>query len=158
LADELSRCFWVIDLQYGPFNSLWLFESPENAALVDRQSWPVPGLDGGSTSGLRPGSLPALADRLMHDEFSYYFAIDAPEEEQALRRATALKGHIGDFSENFLQDLAGAADLFLCDADGWWEMYCGRPDWAARLRAAWPQIRERPLSRGGKAPDAAELR
>src|SRR5688572_28462273 len=156
LADELSRCFWVVDIQSGPFDSLWLFDSPENEALVERQSWPVPAFGQGSTSVFRPGCLPLLADHLISDEYSYYFVIDAPKE-QALPRATTLERHIGDFSENFLQDLGGAADLYLCDADGWWEIYCGRPDWVARLRAAWPALRERPLSRGGKAP-GAELR
>ena len=153
LADELSRCFWVVDIQSGPFDSLWLYQSPENEALVDRQSWPVPAFGHTSTTGFRPGSLPLLADHLISDEYRYFFVIDAPGEV-ALPRATTLARHIGDLSENFLRDLGGAADLFLCDADGWWEIYCGRPDWIARLRAAWPDLRARPLSRGGKAPGA----
>ena len=153
LADELSRCFWVVDIQSGPFDSLWLFESPENEALVERQSWRVPAFGHSSTAGFRPGSLPLLADHLISDEYRYFFVIDAPEE-LARPRAATLARHVGDFSENFLQDLGGAADLFLCDADGWWEIYCRKPDWVARLRADWPELRERPLGSGGKAPGA----
>ena len=157
LADELARCFWVVDVQPSPFDSLWVFESPENEALLERQLWEVPAFADSSPVGLRPGSLPQLADVMRQDEFSYYFAIDAPEE-QALRRATALKGHIGDFSEHFLREHVGTiADLFVCDADGWWEFYCAREKWTARLRGAWPELRRRALGRAGKAPTAQEL-
>jgi hypothetical protein len=79
------------------------------------------------------------------DEQSYYFAIDAPEEE-ALRRAARLEEHIGDFSPAFLSDLAAAADLFIAHIDGWWEFYCPRADWVERLREAWPELKERPLT------------
>ena len=111
LANELSRCFWVTDVQSGPFNSLWLYESAENETLAEEQLWDVPAFKNTSTFGLRPGSLPLLADHLISDEYSYYFAIDAPEH-QALPRATSLARRIGDFSEPFLGRLDTLADLF----------------------------------------------
>jgi len=151
LAAELARCFWVVDLQNGPFDSSWLYESDQNEALVERQWWEVPALANTSTSGLRPGTIPRLANRLIVDECSYYFAIDAPER-QAILRATALAGHIGDFSMSFLRDLDGLADLLICHVDGWWEFYCGRPDWYDRLRSAWPDINERALGEAGTPP------
>jgi hypothetical protein len=151
LADEWSRCFCVIDVQAGPIDSLWLYESPENEALVESLWWTVPAFANTSTHGLRPGALPALADHVLVDEWSYYFAIDATEPE-ALRRATALAGHIGDFSELFMRSLPDYADLFVCHVDGWWELYTGRADWYARLMAAWPECRARPLEHASRHP------
>jgi hypothetical protein len=151
LAAELTCCFWVVDCQSGPFRSSWMDESEQNEALTERQWWGVPALANTSTSGLRPGSIPRLADRLIVDEWSYYFAIEAPEQ-QALARATALAPHIGDFSKTFLRTLADLADLFICHADGWWEFYCGRPDWSRRLRSAWPDCFERGLGQAGEPP------
>lgn len=75
----------------------------------------------------------------------------APEHE-ALRRATALARHIGDFSLPFLQRLDEFADLFVCHVDGWWEFFSGRVEWYERLRAAWPECRERDLSQASLPP------
>jgi hypothetical protein len=148
LADEWSRCFSVVDLQSGPFDGLW---ATENEALVDRQMWNLPVFDNTSTCGLRPGTLPRLADHLILDEWSYYFAIDAPETE-AYHKAISLDGHIGDFREHFLRGLDVSADLFMSHGDGWWEFFTGRADWHARLRQAWPECRTRPLREAGTAP------
>jgi hypothetical protein len=153
LATELSRCFWVIDCQSGPWKSDWMYESERNEALADRQLWDVPALANTSTSGLRPRTLPRLADRLILDEWSYFFAIDAPEA-QALVQATALVRHIGDLSEEFLRTVDSLCDVFLCHVDGWWEFYCGRPDWCCRLKAAWPGCRERGLGSAGQPPSS----
>jgi hypothetical protein len=153
LAAELSLCFWVVDIQSGPFDSLWMFETEANEALVDGLLCEIPALENTATCVLRPGSIPLLADRLIVDEWSYYFAIDAPEP-QALARATALACHIGDFSEPFLRDLDGLADLFICHIDGWWELYCGRPDWSRRLLSAWPECFERDLSQACRPPSS----
>lgn len=151
LADEWARSFCVVDVQSGPFDSLWLFDSPENEALTERLAWDVPALANTSTNGFRPGALPRLAGRLLVDEWSYYFAIDAPEED-ALRRATALARHIGDFSLSFLERLDEFADLLVCHVDGWWEFFSGRVEWHERLRAAWPDCRERPLAQASQPP------
>jgi hypothetical protein len=154
LADELAHCFWVIDLYSGPLKILWLYESEENETLADRQEWAVSAFRDSSTRGFRPGTLPRLADQFVFDEQSYYYAIDAPEDE-ALRRAAALGGHIGDLSERFLRDLDRAADLLITHVDRWWEFYCGRADWARRLRAAWPELEERSLDRAFTPPTRA---
>ena len=143
LGDELDRCFWAVDVQSGPFND------PD--VLPEAQFWEVPAFKDSSTIGLRPGTLPKLAGSLIVDEWSYYFALDAPEN-QALRQAIALARHIGDFSEEFLGELDQVADLFICHADGWWEFYTGKPDWHRQLLAAWPDCVERPLSGAGNVP------
>jgi hypothetical protein len=151
LAAELARCFWAVNLQSGPFDSLWMFETEANEALVESLRCEVPALENSSTCVLRPGSIPRPADRLIVDEWSYYFAIDAPEQ-QALIRATALDRHIGDFSEPFLRTFDGLADLFICHANGWWEFYCVRADWSHRLLSAWPDCFERDLRQAGQPP------
>jgi hypothetical protein len=151
LAADLDRCFWMVDLYSGPFLAHWLFASEENEATFDRQYWDVPAFADTSTHGFRPGTIPRLAEHLVLDEWSYYFAIDG-REDAALRRATLLAGHIGDWRESFLRRLDEAADLFLCHVDGWWEFYTGRPEWLSRLRGAWPDCLVRPLARAGTPP------
>lgn len=153
VADELPRCFWVADAQGGPLDSLWLFESDENDALVERLEWDVPAFRDTSTRGYRPGTVPRLARQFLVDEWSYYWAIDAAEPE-ALRRATALARHVGDFTEGFLERLSEVADLFVCHADGWWECFTARPDWHRRLREGITGCRERPLTLAGRSPAA----
>src|SRR5256885_1079245 len=113
LAADLDRCFWVVDLYSGPFRADWMFASADNEALAEQQFWDMPAFADTSTHGFRPGTIPRLAEHLIVDEWSYYFAIDAPED-MALRRASLLVGHIGDLTEGFLRRLDGAADLFIC--------------------------------------------
>jgi len=60
VADELARCFCVIDTGAGPFDSSWLYASPQNDALVRGLYWDVPALADSSTHGFRPGPLPAV--------------------------------------------------------------------------------------------------
>jgi hypothetical protein len=47
-------CHWVIDDQAGPFDSRWIYGSPENEALLGRQSLDVPGCRNTSTTRWRP--------------------------------------------------------------------------------------------------------
>lgn len=150
LSEELARCFLVIDVQAGVFRQGGMLEEA-NEMIVEKQTWPVAAFEQTSTLGLRPGSLPRLANALNVDECSYYFALDLPDVD-ALRRAEVLALHIGDFSESFLQQLDTLADLLIFHGDGCWEFYCGRADWYERLRMAWREIRERSLSDAGRAP------
>jgi hypothetical protein len=145
LAAELARCFWVVDLYSGPFRHDWLFASEDNEALCDQQYWEVPAFANTSTHGFRPGTIPQLAEHLILDEQSYYYAIDSPEHI-ALGRASLLAGHIGDQSEGFLRGLDTIADLFLYYEGGeWWEFYTGRKEWLDRLSAAWAGGVVRPI-------------
>src|SRR5262249_55163920 len=104
-----------------------------------------------STHGFRPGTIPRLAEHLIVDEWSYYFAI-AAAEAIALPGASLLAGHIGDLSEGFLRGLDAAADLFICHVDGWWEFYTGRPGRFNGLRSAWADCVVRPLDQAGSPP------
>jgi hypothetical protein len=137
LSTSLTRCSWVIDDQTGPFDSRWIYESPENQALLARQFLDVPECRNSSTTCWRPRTLPKLAGHLIVDEWTYFFAIDAPEEE-ARQRAGRIARRIGDLSREFFADLDGLADLFLFHADGWWEFYTARPHWHDRLRNSFP--------------------
>jgi hypothetical protein len=146
LADELSRCFWVMDVQMGcaALNSLWLVESDEHKALWESLYWPVPAFKMTSTVGYRPGTVPLLAPHVYVDEASSYFAIDAPEEE-ALRRATDLASDPWSY-DSILPRLDEVADLYLFQGDGWWQFFTGRAEWRERMRAYWPECRECPPS------------
>jgi hypothetical protein len=151
LAADLHRCFWVVDLYSGPFRSKWLFASTDNEALAEQQYWDILAFANTGAHGFRPGTIPRLAEHLILDEWSYYFAIDAPEDV-ALRRASLLAWRIGDLSADFLRQLDAAADLFLCHVDGWWEFYTGRKDWLDRLHTAWTDCIVRPVERAGNPP------
>jgi hypothetical protein len=152
LSAHLTRCYWVIDDQTGPFDSRWVHGSPDHGALLRRQFLDVPECRDSSTTCWRPRTLPKLADRILVDEWTYFFAIDAPEEE-ARSRAGRIARHIGDLSVGFFEGLDGLADLFLFHGDGWWELYTARPDWHQRLRSGLPGCTERSTRRAGKPPD-----
>jgi hypothetical protein len=128
-----------------------MFASPDNEALAEQQFWDVPAFANTSTHGFRPGTIPRLAEHLILDEWSYYFALDA-QEDVALGRAALLAGHVGDLSVGFLRRLDVAADLYICHVDGWWEFYTGRKDWSDCLRAAWTDGIVRPVERAGNPP------
>src|SRR5689334_21769313 len=76
LAPYLTRCHWIIDDQSGPFDSSWMYESPENEELLDRESLDVLECENTSTTCWRPRTLPRLAAHLVVDEWTYFFAID----------------------------------------------------------------------------------
>jgi hypothetical protein len=151
LAPYPTRCHWVIDDQTGPFDSLWIYGTPENEALLGRQFLDVPECRNTSTTCWRPRTLPKLASHLIVDEWTYFFAIDAPEEE-ACRRAGLIVRHIGDLSGEFLDGLDSLADLFMFHADGWWEFYPTNLNWYHRLRSRLPGCTERSLRRAGEPP------
>ena len=150
LSTEWAQSYCVIDVQAGPINSLWVFDSPENESLYDQLHWEVPAFANTSTQGYRPGTLPRLAEHFNVDEWSYYYAIHASEHE-ALQRATALARH-GAFSKSFLEQLDKYADLFVCHGVGWWEFYSGHAEWLNKLKSWWSDCRERPLSQASKSP------
>ncbi|HQR06004.1 MAG TPA: hypothetical protein PLN21_04230 [Gemmatales bacterium] len=150
LSAEWAECFCVVDVQGGPIKSLWVFDSPENESLYEQLYWEIPACKNTSTHGFRPGTFPRLAEHFNVDEWSYYYAIHASEHE-ALQRATALAPH-GAFSMSFLEHLDEYADLFVCHGDGWWEFYTGHGDWFKKLKAWWPDWRERPVSQASKPP------
>jgi hypothetical protein len=151
LSADLSRCYWIVDDQAGPFDSLWIYESPEHEAMLDRLFLDVPECRDSSTTCWRPRTLAELASHLVVDEWTYFFAIDAPEAE-ACRRAGHIARHIGDLPEGFFESLDDFADLFLFHADGWWEFYPTRPDWHQRLRCGLPGCTERESRLAGQPP------
>ncbi len=151
LSAYLTRCYWVIDDQTGPFDSLWIYGSPENEALHDRQFLDVLDCENTSMTCWRPKTLPNLATHLVVDEWTYFFAIDAPEEEARIR-AGRIARHIGDLSREFFEELDGLADLLMFHADGWWEFYAARPNWHDSLRSSFPGMIERSSKRAGEPP------
>jgi hypothetical protein len=151
LSAYWTRCYWAIDNQAGPFDSRWTYGSPENEALLARQFLDVPECRNSSTTCWRPRTLPKLAAHVVVDEWTYFFAIDAPEEEARIR-AGRIARRIGDLSRAFFEDLDGLADLFMFHADGWWEFHAARPHWHDRLRSSLPGCTERSSRRAGEPP------
>ena len=151
LSADFARCYWVIADQGCPFDSAWIYESPDNEALIDRQFLEVPECENTSTTCWRPGTLPKLAGHVVVDEWTYFFAIDAPEPE-ACNRAGRIAKHIGDLSGEFFECLDELADLFMFHVDGWWEFYAVRSEWHERLRTGLPGCIERSWKRAGQPP------
>ncbi len=85
------------------------------------------------------------------DEWTYFYAIDASEEDARIR-AGRIARHIGDLSREFFEELDSLADLFMFHADGWWELYTARPHWYARLRSGFPGCSERSSRLAGEPP------
>src|SRR5690242_3832064 len=106
LSADLTRCYWVIDDQAGPFDSRWIHGSPENEAWLGRQLLDVPACRDSSTTCWRPRTLPKLAGQLVVDEWTYFFALDVQEEE-ARTRAGRIARRIGDLSLEFFEGLDG---------------------------------------------------
>jgi len=154
LANELQRCFWVVDAQAGLFRSGCC--SDEGLALSERYGWNIPAFANTSTNGLRPGLIPDAAEKLIVDEWSYYYAIDSPEEV-ALERAAFLERNIGNLSKDNLKWLAAGADLLIVHVDGWWEFYTPRKAWFERLQSAWPECYSRSLALAGSPPELAQM-
>jgi hypothetical protein len=149
LADDLADCFWALDSDWQ-IDHGWYYESDENEDLVRSLRWNLPAL-AGRFAGFRSGIVPLLADRILVDEWSFFFAIKGPEN-RAAAQATRLAGYAGAYSETFLRDIECYADLLLCHIDGWWEFYSGRADWLERLLSAWPGCVERDVSRATESP------
>jgi hypothetical protein len=145
-----TRCHWIIDDQTGPFDSVWIYGSPENEALIARQQ-DVAECRDTTTSCWRPRTLPKLSAHVVVDEWTYFFAIDAPEDE-VRRRAGHLSRRIGDLSEEFFSRLDVLADLFMFHADGWWEFYATCPDWHGRLQSGLAGCVLRTARRAGEPP------
>jgi hypothetical protein len=136
LANELQRCFWVVDAQSGPFRGG--FASVEGQMLYEKCYWNIPAFANTSSHGLRPGTIPKFAAKLILDEWSYFYAIDS-SEDIALQRTAFLQGNIGNLSKDYLKWLEAGADLLIVHGDGWWEFYTPRKSWFERLQAAWPE-------------------
>ena len=155
LAAELAPCYWLLDVQSGPFDSRWLDASPENQAMVERKWVNVPACDG-SASCWRPHTFPQLADHVVIDEWTYFFAMNCREEDLA-RRAEWIVRRIGKMDAEFFGGLGGVADLFLFHADGWWEFYAPQAAWRVKLAAAFPTGVERSWREAGEPPREREF-
>lgn len=152
LANELQRCFWVVNAQAGLFRSGCCSE--EGLALSERYGWNISAFADTSTNGLRPGLIPDAAEKLIVDEWSYYYAIDSPEAV-ALQRTAFLNGNIGNLSKDYLKRLEAGTDLLIVHVDGWWEFYTPRKAWFERLQSAWPECCSRSLALAGSPPELA---
>jgi hypothetical protein len=148
LAVEVAPCFWIIDDQQGPFNSSW---RDANESIVDRKSFGVPACRNTSSSCWRPHTFPRLAGHVYVDEWTYFFAMRCREEEVP-QRAEWIVRHIGEFTGDFFGLLSSFADLFLFQADGWWELYTSHVEWRRKFRDSHPKSFERSWKQAGEPP------
>jgi hypothetical protein len=151
LAAGVAPCFWVIDDQQGPFDSRWLYASPENEALVEKKLFDAPACRNTSSSCWRPHTFPRLAEHVYVDEWTYFFAMRCSDEEVP-QRAEWVVRHIGKLTGDFFGHLSQVAELFLFHADGWWELYTSDVEWRQRFRDSFPESFERSWQRAGDPP------
>jgi hypothetical protein len=151
LAVEVAPCFWLIDDQSGPFDSRWVYASPANEALRERKWFDAPECRNTSASCWRPHTFPRLAEHIVVDEWTYFFAMRCREDEVPQRAAWIVR-HIGKLTGEFFEHLSRAADLFLFHADGWWELYTHHVGWSRKFRPVFPASYERSWQKAGQPP------
>lgn len=87
LSDEWDSLWWMISVQSGPLNPLWVFESEENEAFEKSAfAFALPG-EAHFDFVWRPNVMRTFAPHIVLDEWSYFCGITALDEESAKRRA-----------------------------------------------------------------------
>ncbi len=151
LADEVARCYWLVDTQSGPFRDGYL---PEQEAVYEKLFVEVERCRDTSTTCWRPGTLPRYAKEVVIDEWTYLFGMRC-DEKSVPERAGWLCSWVGKFDSDFFARLGVVADLFVMHVDGWWEVYTGHDEWQQRLRTAFPQSLKRSSGEVGRPPGEA---
>lgn len=155
LATELAPCYWLVDVQWGPFKPGWQFGSAENEALIAKKLVDVPACRDVISTCWGPHTFPRLAEHVVIDEWSYFFAMKCRKDDVD-RRAEWIVPRIGRLGADFFDGLGDVADLFLVHADGWWEFYSPHATWRAKFAAAFPRSVERSWREAGEAPEKRE--
>jgi len=151
LAADIADCFWLIDDQTGPFDPQWVCASPENEAIVEERCVDVPVCRNSSSTCWRPRTFPQLAEHVIVDEQTYFFAMRC-REHQVPRRADWLVRHIGRLTAGFFEQVSEVADIFVCNPADWWEIYTHHVEWREKLRQAFPASFERSWTKVGHVP------
>lgn len=128
---EIARCYWLIDTPSGPFRDALELANENSYGALSVSVEPC----GTSSTCWRPETLPARADKVHIDEWTYIFGLQCDESDLA-RRITWLMNRLGHFDADFFDGLASAADVFIMHGDGWWEVYSAHRPWTDALCAA----------------------
>jgi hypothetical protein len=88
LAVEIAPCFGLIDAQTGPFDSRWLHASKEHESIRERKWFDAPACRSSSSSCGRSHTFPRLAEQIIVDEWTYFFAMRCTEEQVPQRASS----------------------------------------------------------------------
>jgi hypothetical protein len=133
VADGAAALAWAVAIQSG-----LLRHSNDDDALWDRwvRSAAADGIAAKRMTWLEPGFLPALADRLILDEWSYYLGFD-PNKISADTLAAHLS-HALHPRPLLFEAIARFDLVYLLRVDtGWWEAYAASGDILRQLREGW---------------------
>lgn len=145
LRAELAPCFWLVSHQSGgPFDSLFV---SQNEALFEKQRFDVPACRHTDCSCWRPATFPRLAERVILDEYTHFFALQCGELEMRQWAEAYARQLTHEFGR-----LEQRADLYLVYGDGWWEIYTPHADWLRRFRHAFPTSCDRSWRKAGQPP------
>ena len=150
-AAELSKCYWLIETQSGPFRDHHL---PDKEAAYEKLFFETDACRDSSCTCWRPGTLPRHAEQVVIDEWTYLFAMRCDESSVA-QRASWLRRKLGRFDAEFFAKLGEVSDLFLMHVDGWWEIYTAHEEWQREFRIAFPRSLKRSAGEAGRPPGGA---
>lgn len=152
ISVEVAPACWIVDVQSGPFDSRWVYASPDNENIVNRKWIDVPALADTSAGCWRPHTFPRLAEHTIVDEWSYFYAFRCAEDQVVERATNIAQLNRGGFSADFFDRLPFVADLFLMHVDGWWEYYSHHAEWRQKILAAFPGAFVRSWRETGASP------
>lgn len=134
LQDELSRLYWLLDLQSGPFDVYGQEDYAELDRELDRLYIDVPRFETSSNSLWRPGIFPEFAPLLYEDAHSYLVGFSANEDTAAGIAESLLDA--GDYlTRPFFTALEQRAKVFAAKISSRWEVYPTDTAWLDHLQA-----------------------
>lgn len=153
IRGRLSTWCWWINVQSGPFESLWLY-TDDNEALVCQFWIDVPEFRDTSVSAWGRGFVPYLHNHVILDKWTYFYASSCDPNDFPRRAAQSERRLYSStqFNPDFFQSLALTGDLFLMHVDGWWEIYTVNAKWQRRCLDHFSQAFIRTWNRAGEPP------
>ncbi len=146
---DMSRFWWVVDIQQGPFDGLWIYENAENEARHDDAFVEFEGLGDTSTYLLKPGTFPELAEHLIIDEHSYIAAFSSTDPGAALAH---FRRFYLEYQGTYDEGWRKGSELLLIYPDGWWEVYTQNGDIERQMRIAEQAASQDGESAGAPSP------
>lgn len=132
IQPECAQFDWAISLQSGPFLEISFMEEDDPRNVLDL----FHDFSGGDPAWFKRGILPAHAENLIFDEWSYYLGFNA-DQVGAAKLHEALHGDISPRQAIFDTIATNPCVYLIFVDDGWWEAYTSIPGIESRLAAAW---------------------
>ena len=89
ISHEVDDLYWFMDLQAGPVNFFWAYETNNEEMVEDNIINNVP-FTNTSASLHKPGMISKYGPHLIDDEASYYVGLQADSDEEATSKASAI--------------------------------------------------------------------